>query len=130
MIIKKEILNELIKAFKFNECQEATTIQNEPDVAYEVDLKKKGDIITIVLERKQLENKEKKEFERWLDSIDDDMFQEALERVEKITGLNPKELNAEYDSEDFKNVISHFKKIIPTIAKERINNLTKYLNVL
>jgi hypothetical protein len=61
MIIKKEILNELIKAFKFNECQEATTIQNEPDVAYEVDLKKKGDIITIVLDRKQLENKEKKE---------------------------------------------------------------------
>ena len=127
MIIKTHILKELIKAFNYNECQEATTIQNNPEVAYEVDLKKDGDVLKIVIERKQLENKKKKEFESWLDSIDDDLFQEALERVKKITGLDANQLNEKYDSDEFINVIDCFKKIIPAIAKEKIDNLSKYL---
>ena len=127
MIIKNEVLNSLIKAFNYDECQEATTIQNEPGVAYEVDLKKDGDVLTIVIEKKNLVNKEKQEFEKWLDSIDDDMFQEALERVHEITGIDAKQLNEDYDSEEFKGIIKLFKDIVPVIAKEKIDNLAKYL---
>lgn len=128
MIIKNEVLNSLIKAFNYDECQEATTIQNEPGVAYEVDLKKDGDVLKIVIEKKNLVNKEKQEFEEWLDSIDDDMFQEALERVHEITGIDAKQLDEDYNSKEFKGIIKLFKDIVPVIAKEKINNLTKYLN--
>jgi len=127
MIIKNEILNALIQAFKYDKCQEATTIQNNPDVAYEVDLKKDGDTLTIVIERKELENKQKKEFEQWLDSIDDDIFQEALERVQKLTGIDAKQLDEDYNSEDYMRIINLFKKMVPNIAKERIDSLQKYL---
>ena len=119
MIIKNEILNALIKAFDYNVCQEATTIQNEPGVAYEVDLKKDGDTLTIVIE--------KKEFEAWLDTVDDNMFQEALEKVQKITGIDAKQLDEDYNSNDYKGIINLFKKIIPQIAQEKINNLQRYL---
>lgn len=125
MIIKNEILNALIKAFDYNVCQEATTIQNEPGVAYEVDLKKDGDTLTIVIEKKELEDK--KEFEAWLDTIDDNMFQEALERVQKITGIDGKQLDKDYNSNDYKGIINLFKKIVPQIAQEKINNLQRYL---
>ena len=125
MIIKKEILNALIKAFDYNVCQEATTIQNEPGVAYEVDLKKDGDTLTIVIEKKELEDK--KEFEAWLDTVDDNMFQEALEKVQKITGIDAKQLDADYNSDNYKGIINLFKKVIPQIAQEKINNLQKYL---
>jgi len=128
MIIKNEILNGLIKAFNYDECQEATTIQNEPGVAYEVDLKKDGDVLKIVIEKKNLVNKEKQEFEEWLDSIDDDMFQEALERVHELTGIDAKQLDEDYNSKEFKGIIKLFKDIVPAIAKEKIDNLTKYLN--
>lgn len=125
MIIKNEILNALIKAFDYNVCQEATTIQNEPGVAYEVDLKKDGDTLTIVIEKKELEDK--KEFEAWLDTVDDNMFQEALERVQKITGIDAKQLDKDYNSNDYKGIINLFKKIVPQIAQEKINNLQRYL---
>ncbi len=127
MIIKNEILNALIKAFDYNVCQEATTIQNEPGVAYEVDLKKDGDTLTIVIEKKELENKDKKEFEAWLDTVDDNMFQEALEKVQKITGIDAKQLDKDYNSDDYKGIINLFKKIISQIAQEKINNLQRYL---
>lgn len=127
MIIKNEILNALIKAFDYNVCQEATTIQNEPGVAYEVDLNKDGDTLTIVIEKKELENKDKKEFEAWLDTVDDNMFQEALEKVQKITGIDAKQLDEDYNSKDYKGIINLFKKIIPQIAQEKINNLQRYL---
>jgi hypothetical protein len=127
MIIKNEILNALIKAFDYNVCQEATTIQNEPGVAYEVDLNKDGDTLTIVIEKKELENKDKKEFEAWLDTVDDNMFQEALEKVQKITGIDAKQLDKDYNSNDYKGIINLFKKIIPQIAQEKINNLQRYL---
>lgn len=125
MIIKNEILNALIKAFDYDVCQEATTIQNEPGVAYEVDLKKDGDTLTIVIEKKELEDK--KEFEAWLDTVDDNMFQEALERVQKITGIDGKQLDKDYNSNDYKGIINLFKKIVPQIAQEKINNLQRYL---
>lgn len=127
MIIKNEILNALIKAFDYNVCQEATTIQNEPGVAYEVDLKKDGDTLTIVIEKKELENKDKKEFEAWLDTVDDNMFQEALEKVQRITGIDAKQLDEDYNSDNYKGIINLFKKIIPQIAQEKINNLQRYL---
>lgn len=125
MIIKNEVLNALIKAFDYNVCQEATTIQNEPGVAYEVDLNKDGDTLTIVIEKKELEDK--KEFEAWLDTVDDNMFQEALEKVQKITGIDAKQLDKDYNSNDYKGIINLFKKIIPQIAQEKINNLQRYL---
>jgi hypothetical protein len=127
MIVKEEILNGLVKAFDYDKCQEATTIQNEPGVAYEVDLKKDGDTLTIVIEKKELENKDKKEFEAWLDTVDYNMFQEALEKVQKITGIDAKQLDKDYNSNDYKGIINLFKKIIPQIAQEKINNLQRYL---
>ena len=127
MIIKNEILNALIKAFDYNVCQEATTIQNEPGVAYEVDLKKDGDTLTIVVEKKVLENQEKKEFEQWLDSLEDDMYQEALERVQKLTGISTKQLDEDYNSEDFRRIINLFKKVVSNIASDRITALQKLI---
>lgn len=130
MIIKNEILEALIKAFKYDECQEATTIQNNPEVAYSVDLKKIGDKLTITIERKKLENQEKKEFEKWLDSVDDDMFQEALAKVQDITGTDAQQLDKDYNSENFRDIIDLFKKTVSGIAENKINSLQKYLNVL
>lgn len=127
MVIKNEILNELIKVFKFDEYQEATTIQNNPDVAYEVDLKKDGDTVTLVIEKKELVNKEKQEFEKWLDTVDDEMFQEALTKVHEITGIDARQLDEDYNSPEFKGIIKLFKQIVPAIAQEKINNLSKYL---
>lgn len=127
MIVKEEILNGLVKAFDYDKCQEATTIQNEPGVAYEVDLKKDGDTLTIVVEKKVLENQEKKEFEQWLDSLEDDLYQEALERVQKLTGISTKQLDEDYNSEDFRRIINLFKKVVSNIASDRIAVLQKLL---
>ena len=128
MIIKNETLQALIKAFDYDQCQEATTIQNNPNVAYEVDLKKDGDTLTIVIEKKKLENQEKKEFEKWLDTIDDEMFQEALSKVQDITGTDAKQLDKDYNSENFRQIINIFRQTISDIAEQRINSLKKYLN--
>ena len=127
MIIKNEILNALIKAFDYNVCQEATTIQNEPGVAYEVDLKKDGDVLNIVIERKKLENKDKKEFEAWLDTLDDDLFQEALTKARELTGESPQKLDDQYNSENYKDIINLFKNVVSILVKEKIDALNKIL---
>ena len=127
MIIKNEVLNALIKAFDYDTCQEATTIQNHSSVAYEVDLKKDGDVLNIVIERKKLENKDKKEFEAWLDTLDDDLFQEALTKARELTGESPQKLDDQYNSEQYKDIINLFKNVVSILVKEKIDALNKIL---
>lgn len=128
MIVKEEILNGLVKTFDYDKCQETTTIQNEPGVVYEVDLKKDGDTLAIVVKKKVLENQEKKEFKQWLDSLEDDMYQEALEKIQKLTGRTTKQLDEDYNSEDFRRIINLFKKVVSSIASDRIEVLQKLIS--
>lgn len=127
MIIKNEVLNALIKAFDYDTCQEATTIQNDSSVAYEVDLKKDGDVLNIVIERKKLANKDKEEFEAWLDTLDDDLFQEALTKARELTGESPQKLDDQYNSEQYKDIINLFKNVVSILVKEKIDALNKIL---
>ena len=42
--------------------------------------------------------------------------------------ISPVQLDEDYNSKEFKGIIKLFKDIVPAIAKEKIDNLTKYLN--
>ena len=89
-----------------------------------VDYEKKDEntmIVTVSLH----ENKDKKEFETWVNNLDDEFFNEVWENLSDIYGL--KELNDTYDNGNYQEVISKFKSTAKELAQQKINLLSKIL---
>ena len=93
------------------------------DTHFVVDTQKKGNELTIKVVLK--ENKDKKEFEKWVDSLDDDFFNEVWEALSAEDELHS--LDEMYNSGDYKKVIRKFKSKAKEIAAEKIKKLQKLM---
>ena len=94
------------------------------DSHFVVDSTREGNTLTIKV--KLLENEDKKDFENWLQQVDDNLFQEVLEELDKEEGLS--DINSLYDSENYQQVIDKVKAKTKEIANRRIKMLKKLVN--
>lgn len=93
------------------------------DTHFVVDSQKEGNTLTIKVQL--LENKDKKEFEKWLEKIDDDFLSEVFTELSERENLN--NLNELYNSEDYKKVINKVKSKAKEIANRKIKELQKLI---
>ena len=93
------------------------------DTHFVIDSKKEGNKLTITITLK--ENKDKKEFENWLQTVNDDLFSEVLEELQEKEGL--KNLNELYESKDYKKAIDKVKAKTREIASKKIKLFKKLL---
>ena len=91
------------------------------DTHFVVDSQKNGNTLTIKV--RLLENKDKKEFEKWLEQIDDDLFSEVLNELQDKDNLF--NINELYASKDYKKVIDKVKAKTKEIAARKIQKLQK-----
>lgn len=63
------------------------------------------------------EVQKEKEFKNWCQTLDDDLFVEACERFESLTGIALKDVE-DYDM---------FKQVVKQIAQEKIQKLQNYV---
>lgn len=118
---QEEIVKALIKElFKMDNVHHEYT---DNDISYVIDSQKEGNTITVKVSLK--ENKDKKEFEKWLENVDNDLFSEVLNELE-IDGLY--NLESIYNSENYKDVIDKVKNKTKKIANRKIKELQKLLN--
>ena len=94
------------------------------DTHFVIDSKREGNKLTIEITLK--ENKDKKEFEAWLQTVDDDLFSKVLEELQEKEGLT--NLNSLYEGKDYKKVIARVKSKTKEIAARRIKELQKFIN--
>ena len=93
------------------------------DTHFVIDSQKEGDTLTIKVQL--VENKDKKEFEKWLENVDDDLFSEVLDEL-KDEGLM--DLEEAYNSKDYKEVIDKVRSKTKEVAINKIKELQKILN--
>ena len=96
---------------------------HDTDAHFVVDSVKDGNELTIKV--KLLKNKDKEDFENWLQKVDDDIFSNVLDEL-KREGLA--DLEQMYNSKDYKTVISKVKSKTRELAERRIKELQKFLN--
>ena len=117
---------ELLKAL-IEELFEMDTLHQEykdNDSHFVVDSTKEGNTLTIKVQL--LENEDKKNFENWLQQVDDDLFQEVLEELSEKDGLS--DINSLYNSENYQQVIDKVKTKTKEIANRKIKMLKKLVN--
>ena len=118
---QEEILKALIEElFAMNELHQE---YQDNDTHYVVDSQKEGNTLTIKVQL--LENKDKQEFEKWLEQIDDAFFTEILDEL-KSDGLS--DLEEKYNSKDYKVVIKKVKAKAKELAVKKIKEFQKLLN--
>ena len=115
---QEELLKSLIKELMGLETMHQEYQDN--DTHFIVDSQKEGNTLTIKVTLK--ENKDKKEFEKWLENVDNDLFQEVLESFGDTF-----DLEKEYNSPNYKQVISKVKSKTKEIASKKIKELQKVL---
>ena len=122
-VMKELNLASLIKElFQMDEMHQEYT---DNDMSFCIDSEKKDDS-TLVFTIKLKENKDKKEFEKWVNDLDDDLFNETWEALSEKYGL--KDLNEAYNTDNYKAVINEFKSTAKQIAQNRIKRLTSLFN--
>lgn len=112
--MEKEFFELLKEFFKVSEMHQEISFNNETCV-----IDKKDNTITITLE----ENKDKKEFEEWLKNVKDDLFSEVLEELGEAF-----DLNRQYNSENYKEVIDKVKSKTKEIASRKIKELQSLID--
>ena len=118
---QEELMKVLVKElFGLNELHQE---YQDNDTHFVIDSQKEGNTLTIRVQL--LENKDKKEFESWLQKIDDSLFEEVLDELKTKEGL--KDLETLYQSNDYKKVINKVKSKTKEIAARRIKELQKFI---
>ena len=116
---QEELFKALIKElFALNELHQE---YQDKDTHYAIDSKKQGNTLAITITLK--ENKDKKEFEKWVNKLDDDIFREVWESLSEEDDLHT--LDEIYNSDNYKEVISKFKNKTKEIALDKIKQLQK-----
>ena len=118
---KEEILKTLIK-----ELMAMDTLHQEyqdNDTHFVIDSQKEGNTLTIKVQL--LENKDKQEFEKWLQNIDDDFFGEILDSLKEKDNII--DLDSIYNSENYQEVINKVKSRAKELAIKKIKNLQKII---
>ena len=120
MLINENTIKQLATAFEFdvfNEKQQVTI----DDVTYEVDFKKKENKLEVTL----IKIKEDNKIRQFINSLDDDLFQEACANIERLTGKTLKEWNTNYSSDE---VYEMFKDVVETVLAEKRVEFEKQLS--
>lgn len=118
---QEELMKTLIEElFAMNELHQE---YQDKDTHFVVDSQREGNTLTIKVTLK--ENKDKKEFEKWLEKIDDNLFSEVLDEL-NMEGLY--NLDSIYDSEDYPKVINKVKSKTKEVAQRKIKELQKLIS--
>ena len=116
----REILEKL---FQQEELHEEIVDNN---IKYVIDVEKGTDNeINIKVTKEQVSNKDKEQFEAWVNQLDGDLFTEIWESLSEDYGLY--DLNKLYESENYKKVIDLFKERTQKILSQKIEKLTKLI---
>lgn len=109
---------ELFKALTsvLNSDIEESVYLNDNGTEYKVDLKVKDNVLDLHIEKTE------DEFESWVKTLDDELFQDALERT--VDSFDVKSISEIEDKEELKEV---FKNMVSKIATERIEQLKQYV---
>lgn len=110
--MEKELLNELLPIFASGSVNEETEIDID------------GNILKVTVTKEEDENKVtmvveyiEDDFKKWVNSLDEDIFIEACEKFEEITG---KPLSDDTEESDFRAVVSK-------VIQDKISNLKKFI---
>lgn len=116
----REILEKL---FQQEELHEEIVDNN---IKYVIDVEKGTDNeINITVTKEKVSNKDKEQFETWVNQLDDNLFSEIWESLSEDYGLY--DLNKCYESEDYQKVIDLFKERTQKILSQKIEKLTKLI---
>lgn len=117
MILTKKFLEQLLPAFAQEVTEEETELIYNGHHFDATLLKNEDNELVIKIKYKEEETK-KDQFEKWCSQVDDDIFVEACEKFEELTGktLESVEEEKSYDT---------FKAVVREIVKQRINSLSK-----
>lgn len=119
MVLTKEFLEKLIPVFEQESVSEETELVYDGH-HFDAELDKNEDDKLVIIIRYNREESLRSKFEEWCDTLDDELFLEACEKFEEITGTALKDVNDE-DS------YSDFQKVVKEIVKNKIENLQRYL---
>ena len=118
---QEELMKTLIEElFAMNELHQE---YQDNDTHFVVDSQREGNTLTIKVTLK--ENKDKKEFEKWLENIDDNLFAEVIYELTADGLIN---LEDTYNSENYPTVINKVKSKTKEVAQRKIKELQKLLN--
>ena len=118
---QEELLKTLIKElFAMDNVHEE---YQDMDTHFVVDSQKNGNTLTIKV--KLLENKDKKEFEKWLEKVDNNLFSDVLDELREKEGLH--NLDELYNSERYGEVIKKVQTKTKEIAARKIKELQKLI---
>ena len=119
---QEELLKSLImELFKMDEMHQE---YQDNDTHILVDTQKKGNELTIKVILK--ENKDKKNFEKWVKTLPDELFNEIWEALSAEDELHS--LDELYNSPNYKEVIEKFKNKSKEIANRKIKELQKLIS--
>lgn len=116
---QEELLKQLVK--QLMEMNELHQEYQDNDTHFVIDSQKNGNILTIKVKMFD----DKKEFEDWVNTINDDFFNEIWETVSRKDNLHS--LDEIYNSKDYKKVINTFKQTAKKLASEKIKELQKFI---
>ena len=120
MLINENTIKQLATAFEFDVFNEKQQVIID-DVTYEVDFKKKENRLDITL----IKIKEDNKLRQFINSLDDNLFQEACANIERLTGKTLKEWNTNYSSDE---VYEMFKDVVETVLAEKKSEFEKQLS--
>ena len=112
----ERIITQLIKEL-FKSAEEMHEEYSENGTSYALDVKKEGNTLNVKITLKG--NKDKKDFEKFVDELDDDIYEEVIESLQDEIG----DLTKLYETESYKDVITIFKNKVKQVAQNRINYL-------
>lgn len=118
--MNQEIITQLVKEL-FESVSELHQEYSDNNTSYVIDTQKEGNKLNITITLN--ENKDKKEFENWIQNLDDDIYEETIDSLKEEI----KNLTDIYESENYKEVIYAFKEKAKEIVKDRINYFQKFL---
>ena len=95
------------------------------DTHFVVDSEVNGNTLTIKVELFDI-NKDKKEFEHWLEGIDDELFSEVLEKINREYNLG--DLDELYNSKDYQVAIDTIKKVTKEVINEKVLGLQRLVS--
>ena len=118
---KEEILKTLIS--EVMGLDELHQEYQDNDTHFVIDSTKEGNTLTIKVQL--LDNEDKKEFENWLQLVDDDLFAEVLQELSEKEGIA--DIEALYKSADYKKAIDKVKAKTKEIAARKVKALKRLL---
>lgn len=118
---KEEILKALVA--ELMGLDELHQEYQDNDTHFVIDSTKEGNTLTIKVQL--LDNEDKKEFEKWLELVDDDLFSEVLSELAEKEGIM--DIEALYKSPDYKEAIDKVKAKTKEIAARKVKALKRLL---